>query len=400
VRCRFVLSQKEESVVKRLAVEFVVAVLWSLLAASTALAAAPSNDDISSPTVVGTLPYTDGPYDTTEATTGATDPGFCFAPSIGPDRATVWYSFTPAASGAYMADTFGSDYDTTLYVGTANGAGGIDVIACVDDSGGSLQSAVNWNAEAGTTYLIAVGTCCGFGEVGESGGGGGTLVFHVDAAPPPPTVDVTIDRTGGFTDDGFAVITGTIACSPDVIFAGVNVEVVQRAGRFTITGFGGTFLFECASPWTVFAFPQGGLFRGGNVEVTAFAFACDAFQCANDTDSRSVRLGGIVRPAVSPPVGPPPCPGPGPLPDPGPGPVSPPVKPPVSGPVGPPGCPPPVSRSVAAPAGGGSAIAGALRLEPAVLIAIALVGVLSVAGAAGAAAVVQTRRLAERTYSI
>ena len=51
-----------------------------------------------------------------------------------PDRATVWYSFTPDADGDYLADTFGSDYDTTLYVGTPDGAGGIDVIGCIDDN--------------------------------------------------------------------------------------------------------------------------------------------------------------------------------------------------------------------------------------------------------------------------
>ena len=278
-------------------------------------------------------------YDTTEATTGPTDPGFCFDPSIGPDRSTVWYSFTPDASDLYLADTFGSDYDTTLYVGTLNEVGGIDVIACVDDSGG-LQSAVSWDATAGTTYLIAVGTCCGFGLVGEPGGGG-SLVLHVDVAPPPPTVNLTIDPTGGFTQDGASVITGTIECSPGVLFVAVELEVVQRAGRFTTTGFGGTFLSECSSPWTVSAFSGDGLFRGGKVAVTAFAFACDPLQCTDDVESRSVRLSGVGL-AVSPPVGPPPvgprpCPGAGGHPG-GPGPVSPPMKPPaVSKPMGPPG---------------------------------------------------------------
>ncbi len=390
---------------KRATIAFAVAFLWSALGASVALAAPPSNDDIASPTIVGALPYTDGPYDTTEATTGPSDPGFCFDPSVGPDRSTVWYSFTPDASDLYLADTFGSDYDTTLYVGTPNDVGGIDVIACVDDSSG-LQSAVSWDATAGTTYLIAVGTCCGFGLVGEPGGGG-SLVLHVDVAPPPPTVNLTIDPTGGFTQDGASVITGTIECSPSVLFAAVELEVVQRAGRSTTTGFGGTFLSECSSPWTVSAFSGDGIFRGGKVAVTAFAFACDPLQCTDDVESRSVRLSGVGL-AVSPPVGPPPV---GPRPCPvagghpgGPGPVSPPMKPPaVSKPMGPPGCQPPVSRSVAAPAGDGAVLAGALRVDPVLVIGGALAGVLSVAGLAGAVAVAQTRRqrqLAEPTHSI
>ena len=61
------------------------------LVPATALAAAPGNDDIAAPRTVGALPYADGPYDTREATTGATDPGFCYEPAAGPDRSTVWY---------------------------------------------------------------------------------------------------------------------------------------------------------------------------------------------------------------------------------------------------------------------------------------------------------------------
>ena len=237
---------------KRLPIVLILGAVWSLVFASTVLAAAPSNDDIATPTIVGALPYADGPVDTSEATTGATDPGFCYDPTIGPDRATVWYSFTPSESAAYVADTFGSNYDTTLYIGVPDGDGGMVVHACVDDSLG-LQSAIQWDAEAGTTYLIAVGTCCGSGVVGESGGGG-SLQFNLDHAPPPPTVEVAIDPTGGLTPDGDAIITGTIECSPDVAFVGVSVEVVQRTGRFTVTGFGDTFLFNCESPWTTFVF--------------------------------------------------------------------------------------------------------------------------------------------------
>ena len=385
---------------KRLPIILILGAVGSLIGASPVLGAAPSNDDIASPTIVGALPYSEGPIDTSEATTGATDPGFCFSPDIGPDRATVWYSFTPSESAAYLADTIGSDYDTTLYVGVPDGEGGIDVIACVDDSFG-LQSAVQWDAEAGTTYLIAVGTCCGSGVVGEPGGGG-SLQFNLDLAPPPPTVDIAIDPSGGLTTDGVAVITGTIACSPDTFFVSVSAEVVQRTGRFIVTGFGNTFLFDCGSPWTIFAFSGDGAFHGGKVDVSAFAFACNAFVCSDDAASRTVRLGGIERPAVSKPVGPPPCPGPGPHPGPpadrppvsGPTkpPVSGPTKPPVSGPTGPPPCPGPVSRSVGGPLDAGSVIAAAFRTEPMVMVGGALAGVISVAGAAGAAAAAQTRR--------
>ena len=153
----------------------------SLVVAPVALAAAPGNDAVENATLVASLPFTDGPYDTTEATTAASDPGFCFDAGS-PDAASVWYSFTPTVSGPYQADTFGSDYDTTLSVGAVIGTSQVEAVACNDDLGG-LQSAAAWDAEAGITYLILVGTCCGGGVVGEAGGGG-TLAFHLDVTDP------------------------------------------------------------------------------------------------------------------------------------------------------------------------------------------------------------------------
>lgn len=274
--------------VKRLAILFTIVALSGLAGAGPVLAAAPGNDDIGSPTVVGALPYSHGPYDTTEATTGATDPDVCFG---SPDRSTVWYSFTPTASDRYVADTFGSDYDTTLYVGTPDGSGGIDVVDCNDDSG-SLQSAVRWDAEAGTTYLLAVGTCCGGGTVGQADGGG-TLEFHVDVAPPPPTIELTVNGTGSFTKTGAAIIRGTIVCSSDVQFLEVSLDVSQRVGRTTIRGFGGIFEEGCPtspSPWSIEVFGDNGLFAGGSAQVNAFAFGCNAIECTEAFASRTVRL--------------------------------------------------------------------------------------------------------------
>jgi hypothetical protein len=276
----------------RQAVAAIVAtILVGVTFAGSVAAAAPGNDNIGSPTIVDALPYADGPYDTTEATTGATDPGFCFDPGGGADRSTVWYSFTPAASDSYLADTFGSDYDTTLYVGTPDGSGGIDVIDCVDDTNG-LQSAVRWDAQAGTTYLLMVGTCCGGGVVGGAGGGG-SLAFHVDVAPPPPTVDLTIDGSGSFTPYGTATISGTIACSGDVQFVEIDIDLSQRVGRFMIRGFGAQFDESCPAsptPWSIDVTGDNGKFLGGAAQVNAFAFACGAFECANDFASATVRL--------------------------------------------------------------------------------------------------------------
>jgi hypothetical protein len=277
--------------VRRLAILGSVAAVLSFAFASPVLAAPPANDQITSPTVVGALPYTDGPSDTTEATTGATDPDACFG---SPDRATVWYAFAPEADGWYQADTFESGYDTTLYVGTSNGAGGINVIQCNDDFGG-LQSRVNWEAVAGVGYLLAVGTCCGAGVVGGTGGGG-TLVFHVNTSeppPPPPTIELTVDAIGSFGSSGMATIRGTIACTGDAQFSELNLDLVQRVGRFTIRGFGFEFFEPCPTsptPWSIVVIGDTGKFAGGAVQVNAYAFTCGFFECAEAQVSQQSRL--------------------------------------------------------------------------------------------------------------
>lgn len=249
-------------------------------------AAAPDNDDIATPTVIAAIPYSDGPYDTTEATPGTGDPTFCYGGDLG-DRATVWYSFTAADSRLLQADTFGSDYDTTLYVGTANGSGGIDVIACNDDAF-DLQSAVAWNAEAGTTYLFAVGTCCGGAGLP---GGGGQLVFHLDVAPPAPSISLTTAVTGTFTSRGSAIVRGTATC--DGMFgAELDVSLSQRVGRQVIRGGSSTSIACTGSPepWSIEVFGFNGKFAGGQATVVAQAFGCGLFDCASAQVDGTVRL--------------------------------------------------------------------------------------------------------------
>ena len=160
-------------------------------------AASPSNDDIANPIVIGAIPAT-VTVDASEATTGATDPGYCPVPEWGQDPATVWFQHTAASTGPLGATTFGSDYPTTLYVGTADGNGGLDVIGCATQSGGTAQSAVRFEAEAGVTYLFVVGLDPNFGEPA------GNLVFNLDVAGPALTVDIEVEPTAELVRDGVA----------------------------------------------------------------------------------------------------------------------------------------------------------------------------------------------------
>lgn len=251
------------------------------MAAFTPLAAQPTNDDFDDAAEIPDLPFFDM-VDTTQATTAADDPD-CFGQ--GP---TVWYSFTPLVDTEIQADTFGSDYDTTLSVYTGT-RGALDQLVCNDDAGFSTQSRVRFDAFSGETYFFMIGS---FGS-----GAGGTLEFSVDVAPPAPPpleIDLSIDRTGRFLPTGEAEISGTLTCSQPA-FADLFGSLRQTVGRFIVQGFFSTF-FECdgETAWSATATSDTGLFRGGPAKVDAFAFVFvpDTDEFAEDEELAAVRLRG------------------------------------------------------------------------------------------------------------
>jgi hypothetical protein len=245
-----------------------------LLAASPAIAQ-PTNDDFDSATVVPGLPFTDQ-VNTTEATTAADDPE---CEGQGP---TVWYSFTPTEDLRVEANTFGSDYDTTLSVYTG-APGALTQIACNDDAAGSLQSRVRFDATAGQTYFFMVGSF--------ASGPGGNLTFSVDVATALE-LGLTIDPTGSVVPSkGVVAISGTVTCSEPALVE-VQGRMQQRIGRLLITGFFFTFV-ECTPPataWSATVEGENGLFVAGQAQVDAFAFAPEEGEFAEA--SATVRLRG------------------------------------------------------------------------------------------------------------
>ena len=115
----------------------------------SAFAAAPSNDRVNRATPVSSLPFQDV-LNTSAATTSMNDP-VCVGQ--GP---TVWFRYRASQDGPVTADTFGSDYDTTLSVYTSTPGRMLTQIACNDDDDG-LQSLVLFQATAGVTYYMMVG---------------------------------------------------------------------------------------------------------------------------------------------------------------------------------------------------------------------------------------------------
>jgi hypothetical protein len=96
-----------------------------------------------------------------------------------PTAATLWWEWTASATAPVTIDTAGSDYDTMLAVYTGASLGALTAIAANDDAPGRTTSRVTFTAQAGTTYLFAVGS--------KGAATGLTLVnLTVDPAIAPP----------------------------------------------------------------------------------------------------------------------------------------------------------------------------------------------------------------------
>jgi hypothetical protein len=148
-----------------------------LLMLSVANAQPPTNDVNAE--FISALPFIDT-INTSEATVSPDDPSTCYVPFN-----TVWYAGTPGVNKMIEANTFGSDYDTTLTV-VAGSPNSFSQIACNDDSGISssrVQSKVTFNGVAGEQYYFMVGS---------KRAGGGNLVFNVKEGIDVTTTTTTI----------------------------------------------------------------------------------------------------------------------------------------------------------------------------------------------------------------
>lgn len=245
-------------------------------AAPAALAAPPANDTFTGATVA-TLGFSEE-LDTTEATTDADDAQLnasCGAPAT---DASVWYAVQGTDAGV-VVDVSQSNYAAGVLVGVGS-QGNLLTVTCG-------PGAVFFFAEAGTTYYVLAIDFDGIGN-------GGLLNIAFNEIPPPPTVDVTINRTGKVnTRTGVATISGTYTCT-NGDFIDVFVDARQSVGRFAILGFGSFFDFGTCDgtprAWSADVFPQNGKFAGGKSMTVAYSFACGPFECTNGFTEQKVQL--------------------------------------------------------------------------------------------------------------
>lgn len=239
----------------------------TLLGTGTALAAVPSNDTFAGATLVSSLPY-DETLDTLDATTDSTDTEanqWCGAPAT---EASVWYDFTPSTYGGVIVDVSGSSYEAGVII-VSGSPGSLNIESCG-------PGAVSFYGNAGTEYHILA-----FSDT--AGVNGGTLMFHMEAAPPPPALTISVDKIGHVNaKTGVATISGTWSCTGQADYTEIDGTLSQTVGRFIIRGY---FYLEggpcdgSLQHWTATVPGDNGKFAGGKSAAVAFTYACGSYDC-------------------------------------------------------------------------------------------------------------------------
>jgi MYXO-CTERM domain-containing protein len=255
---------------------------------ATGASAQPANDEWDAATVVGEpLPFTDH-LSTLDATRAFSDPP-CFA-----EERSVWYAFATTEDVQLDANTYGSDYDTTLsaYLGEPSIS---TQIACNDDTL-SFQSQIRVDVPAGSTVYFMIGSYTN--EPGPN------LVFTVDRPPPPVDIELVVEPEGEASlVTGVAWIRGRVKCSyatPVNVFGELAQKVdplhVFRADFFAP-------LSQCLG-WTTWntQVAASGPFNPGlaGVDARAVYFDPDINGFARVEISEIVELEGVIVPEPTP----------------------------------------------------------------------------------------------------
>jgi hypothetical protein len=260
---------------------FMIPLLVGLMSAA-ALANPPSNDVFTGATPV-TLGFKEI-LDTSQATTDSDDAQLnatCGAPAT---DASVWYVLQGSDQNV-VVDVSSSAYSAGVLVGVGS-EGNLQTVTCGPRT-------VTFFAAAGTTYYILA-----IDDQSDGGGNGGSLEIAFLEVPPPPTLNINLDRFGTVdAKTGVATISGTFTCSNGNSVEAF-VEASQNVGRFTITGSGSFFNNNkrpcdgSPHPWSADVVPQNGKFAGGKSLTTTFSFACGPFQCTSGFLEQTVQLRG------------------------------------------------------------------------------------------------------------
>jgi len=221
--------------------------------------------------------------DTSQATTDGDDAQLnttCGAPAT---DASVWYALQGSGQDV-IVDVSQSNYSAGVLVGVGS-QGNLQTVACGPGT-------VAFFAAAGTTYYVLP-----IDDQYDGGGNGGSLSisFQGNEVPPPPKVDISVDRFGTVNPrTGVATISGTYTCSNgDYLY--VYVEARQNVGRIASIS-GSSYFFDSGTcdgtprAWSADVLPQNGKFAGGKSLTLTFAQSCGQSACSTGYVERTVQL--------------------------------------------------------------------------------------------------------------
>jgi hypothetical protein len=248
----------------------------------------PPNDDFDHPMFVPSIPFSIT-EDATNATIAPDDPFSCYS-----RNQTVWFAYTPDSNIGLEANTFGSNYDTTLTVYTGP-RGALSQIGCNDDAGGTWNSRVRFDAVAGTTYYFMVSSLYPTPSA--------NLVFNLLEGPPPFSFASSVSQFGSVKlTTGEATITGSAMCTAPA-YVTIYGQLKQMHAGTPISGYFSTFV-PCngTTPWSATVQTQAALFHGrsaalfvggkANLSATAYAFDPDTGEYKQVNLSVDVTLRG------------------------------------------------------------------------------------------------------------
>ena len=214
----------------------------------------PANDDIADAAVVGSLPYSPAPVDTTGATTEVSDPTSCSA------YLSVWYEYQPSNDVGITVEATGYQTNVSVWMGSP------DALTSVGCESGFTGA--RFQLTGGQHYWIMIAS-----PYPPPGGG----LLSVKIRETNEIVGVAIDSTATVTADGTATVSGTVNCSS----SGPIDVVVQLSETFksppgTVWGQSSTTV-EChlSATWSVQITPVGVGFAKGDATARVQATSVD-----------------------------------------------------------------------------------------------------------------------------
>ena len=142
---------------------------------------------------------------------------------------SIWFSWQAPTNGTVTFDTAGSSFDTLLGVYTGASVASLTFVASDDDiGGGTLQSAVQFAASAGTTYWIAVD-----GYEGEAGNVVLSWAPTLEIVSSGPLTKITVGPDGSFQVYHASFVSGQVY---PPLFAPADTGFFVRQSDGTVNG--------------------------------------------------------------------------------------------------------------------------------------------------------------------